>query len=198
MARHSKLCVTAVLLLSMISACGARQNAGSQPTLTTSSATTTTTTSVPPSTEADSATSNQDNRCTADLLAGLVEPMDAPAGQRSIVLVVKNTSKLTCTLSGFGGIEMLTATKQPIPTNAQRTLEPVPSLITLNPGSEAGKLLQWTVVATGDEPTTGPCQPSAAYINVLPPDETTPFEVNYALGSVCNKGRIDTSAYFAR
>lgn len=198
MARHSKLCVTVVLLLSMISACGARQNAGSQPTLTTRSTTTTTSSSTPPAPGANSATSNQDNRCTADLLAGFVEPMDAAAGQRSVVLVVKNTSQLTCTLSGFGGLEMLSATKQPIPTNAQRTLEPVPSLVTLNPGAEAGKLLQWTVVATGDEPTTGPCQPSAASINVLPPDETTPFVVDYELGSVCDKGKIDTSAYFAR
>ena len=198
MARHMKLCVTAVLLLSMISACGTRQNAGSQPTLTTGSTTTTTSTSTSPPAASGEAPTGQDNACTADLLAGFVEPQDAAAGQRSVVLVVKNTSRQTCTLSGFGGLEMLTATKQPIPTNAQRTLEPVASLVTLNPGAEAGKLLQWKVIATGDEPTTGPCQPQAASFNVLPPDKTASFEVGYALGSVCDKGRIDTSAYFAR
>jgi hypothetical protein len=124
--------------------------------------------------------------------------MDAAAGKRSVVLVVKNTSQQPCTLSGFGGLELLTATKQPIPTNAERTLEPAPTLVTLSPGGEAGKILQWTVVATGDEPTTGPCQPLASSVNVLPPDQSAPFEVDYELGSVCNQGRIDTSAYFPR
>lgn len=194
MARHIRLCVTAVLLLPMIGACGARQNAASQPTLTTRS-----TTTAPASSSSSEAPPPADgSRCTAELLAGYVETMNAPAGQRSVILVVKNTSKQTCTLSGFGGLELLSATKEPIPTNAERTLQPAPTLVTLAPGKEAGKILQWTVVATGDEPTTGPCQPLASSVNVLPPDETTPFEVDYELGSVCNQGRIDTSAYFPR
>lgn len=192
MARHKRLCVIAALLLPLISACGARQDAASQPTLTTRATTTTA------SSSSASGDVTPPVACTAELLAGYVEPMDAAAGQRSVVLVVKNTSQQSCTISGFGGLELLTAAKEPIPTNAERTLEPAPTLVTLSPGGEAGKILQWTVVATGDEPTTGPCQPLASSVNVLPPDQSTPFEVDYELGSVCDQGRIDTSAYFPR
>lgn len=191
MARRKRLCVIPALLLFVISACGAREDVAGQPTL----ATRPTTTSVPSSTDGVASATVP---CTSELLGGYVEPMDAAAGQRSVVLVVKNTSQQACTLSGFGGLELLTATKQIIPTNAERTLAPAPTLVTLSPGKEAGKILQWSVVATGDEPATEPCQPLASSVNVLPPDQSTPFEVDYEFGSVCDQGRIDTSAYFPR
>lgn len=201
MARHNRLCVIVALILLGTSACGARQNAASEPTPTTRSTTSTTQTSssaAPPPATGEASPPNQDNRCTAELLSGSVESMDAAAGNRSAILVVKNKSQQTCTLWGFGGLELLDTTKQPIPTNPERTLDPVPTLVTLRPGSEAGKLMHWTVVATGDEPATGACQPSASALNVLPPDETAPLQVDYAFGPVCDHGKIETSAYYPR
>jgi hypothetical protein len=197
-ARHSRLSVLTAALLLVLTACGARQGAASQP-LPITSPTSSTTTTTTPSAPAGSATSGagQDIRCTAALLAGSVETNEADPGSRYVTLVVRNTSKETCTLKGFGGLEMLSDTKEPIPTNAERNLSPAPTVVTLAPGATAGKFLRWSVVATGDEPTTGPCQPQAASINVTPPDETEAFEVNYALGAVCANGRLETSAYFA-
>ncbi|HYQ63192.1 MAG TPA: DUF4232 domain-containing protein [Actinophytocola sp.] len=195
MARHDRLCVIAALVLTATSACGAGQNAASEPTPTLSP-TTSTSSSPPPPTSGVAAPSGPVTNCTADLLTGSVETMGAAAGHRSVVLVVTNKSNRTCTIKGFGGLQLLTATREQIPTNAERNLDPVPTLIRLNPGGEAGKRLHWTVVATGDEPTTGPCQPVASAINVLPPDETAPFEVDYEFGSVCDHGKLETSAYY--
>lgn len=200
MARHYRLCVIAALTLLVSCACGARQGAGSQPpspTLTT----TTSTPSSPPTTTTPSPAdegSGEDNPCTADLLSGTIEAMDSAAGNRYVTLVVKNSSQQTCSLKGFGSIDLLDLKKQEMPTNAARSLDPQPVLVTLKPGKEAGKILHWSVIATGDEPTAGPCQPPATGLNVTPPDETEPFQVDYEFGSVCDHGKIDTSAYFAR
>lgn len=205
MARHNRLSVTAALSLLVLSACGARQGAASQPTPTTPTERLTTTSdattpSSPPAspTGGESSPPNQDNPCLSDALSGTVESMDAAAGTRYVTLVVRNKSKVACTLWGYGGLELVNITKEGIPTNVVRTLDPAPTLVTLAPGKEAGKILHWTVVATGDEPAEGPCQPAAAGIDVTPPDATTPFLVEYQFGAVCDHGKLETSAYFAR
>jgi len=149
-----------------------------------------------PSTGGETSPPNQDNRCTSDELSGTIQPRDSGAGNRFALLVVTNKSQTTCTLWGFGGVELFDAAKSPIPTVAERNLDPKPVLVTLAPGFTAAKNLHWGVVATGDEPTEGPCQPASTGIRVLPPDETTPFEVAFEFGSVCGEGRIETSAYF--
>jgi uncharacterized protein DUF4232 len=210
-ARHTRLCVTAALSLLVLTACGARQGAGSQPTptdrLTTSSETTSGTPSSPPSSPSSAPSSpaggessppNQDNPCVATALSGTVEAMDAAAGNRFVTLVVKNKSQQTCTIWGYGSLELVDIAKEGVPTNVERTLDPAPSLVTLAPGKEAGKILHWTVLPTGDEPAAGPCQPAATAVNVMPPDGTAPLLVTYQFGSVCDHGKLDTSAYFAR
>lgn len=207
MARHNRLCVTTALALLVLSACGARQGAGSQPTPTerltatsdlSSSPPTSSSTPASPPPAGETSPPNQDNACTSDVLSGTVESMDAAAGNRYVTLVVRNTSDVPCTLWGYGNLRLQTSLKEEVPTNAARNLDPAPSLVTLAPGKEAGKILHWTVVAAGDEPSAGPCQPPAAAVNVTPPDETTPFLVEYQFGSVCDHGKLDTSAYFAR
>jgi len=203
LARHSRLCAVAAVVLALgvaLGACGTKQgNAGDQPS-STPPPVTTTTSSAPastPSTGGETSPPNQDNRCTSDVLTGTIQPQDAGAGNRFAVLVVTNKSQKTCTLWGYGGVELFDAAKSPIPTVAERNLDPKPALVTLAPGFTAAKNLHWGVVATGDEPTDGPCEPPSTGLRVLPPDETTPFEVAFEFGSVCGDGRIETSAYFA-
>lgn len=199
MARHSRLCAVAALALVTLSACGARQNAGSPPSPTSRSSaqtTTTTTPSPPPPVDGGISSTNQDNPCTSASLAGTIQPMDSAPGTRYARLIVQNTGKQACTLQGYGNIELLTATKQPIPTTAERNLNPPPTLVRLNPNGTASKILHWSVTAVGDEPTTGPCQPQASSIKVKPPDEEETFQVSYGFGSVCDHGRIETSAYY--
>jgi uncharacterized protein DUF4232 len=192
-ARHRLGAVTALVLVAL-AGCGAGDDAaGESPTPPP----VTTTSSMSPSpTGGETAPPTQDNRCTADLLTGSVNPRDAAAGSRYATLTVTNKSNQVCTLWGFGGLELLDVAKAAVPTLAERDLDPAPNLVTLRPGASAAKNLRWGVIATGDEPTDGPCQPPAAGVRVLPPDETEPFEVDFDFGSVCAGGRIQTSAYY--
>lgn len=209
MTRHNRLCAVAVLTVVVASGCGARQVAAGDSARDSSTRLTVTTTQPPPSSTSSATTPprltggtssppNQENRCTAAMLTGTVEPKNADAGRRNATLVVRNKSKQACTLWGFGGLDLLDADKNSLPTNAERNLDPVPTLVQLRPGGSAAKTLQWSVVAVADEPDSGPCQPSASSINVTPPDETAPFEVDFEFGPVCDHGRLDTSAYYPR
>jgi hypothetical protein len=136
-----------------------------------------------------------DPGCAPAQLEGRVVPGDAAAGRRRATLVVTNTSSHTCTLYGYGGAELYTATGVPIPTRMERVPDPEPSLVRLLPGGTAAKELRWGVVPSGDEPVDEPCQVPASEIRVIPPDETSPFWVIWDLGPVCDGGRIEGSAY---
>lgn len=199
MAGHRGPIVLTALVVITLSGCGARPDPAGAPTIApTATTTTTTTTTPPPNTATGGETApTQDNPCTAQVLTGRVETQDASAGQRHAKLIVTNQSLEPCTLWGFGNLELLDRTGAPIPTRADRNLDPQPALVTLAPNAKAEKTLQWTVVATGDEPVDGPCQPLATSVQVTPPDETEAFGVDFDFGSVCDKGRIATSAYFA-
>jgi hypothetical protein len=199
-ALHGRLNTLAALAIAVVAAlggCGAKDDAASEPPPTTPQTDLPTTTSTtPPPTGGETSPPNQDNRCTAEMLSGTVEPQDAGAGNRYATLVVTNKTKQLCTLWGYGGLELFDETRTAIPTQAERNLDPRPSLVTLAAGASASKTLHWSVVATGDEPTDGPCQPPATGAQVLPPDETEGFEVDFDFGPVCAQGRIETSAYF--
>jgi hypothetical protein len=134
-------------------------------------------------------------RCAPAQLEGRVVTGGAAAGHRRATLVVTNTSSHTCTLYGYGGAALYTASGVPIPTRLERVPEPGPSLVRLLPGGSAGKELRWGVVPSGDEPVDEPCQVPASEIRVIPPDETSPFWVVWDLGPVCDGGRIAGSAY---
>ncbi len=134
-------------------------------------------------------------KCTAADLEGSVAPSDAAAGNRYADLVVTNTSGDPCTLYGYGGLELTGADGEPLPTELTRSLPPKPSMVTLPPGGTATKQLHWTVVPSGDEPVTGPCETPAAGARVIPPDDTRAFTVTFAFGPVCGHGHVDGSAY---
>jgi hypothetical protein len=204
-ARHGRLCAVAALAIVTVSGCGARPDAAgdTSPRLTVTTTTTSATSAagtptLSSATGDDSSSPDQENRCTAAMLSGAVEPQTADAGSRYVTLVVRNKSQQVCTLWGYGGLDLLDSTDNVLPTQAERTLGPVPTLVRLRPDAAAGKILHWSVVATGDDATDGPCQPAASSINVIPPDETAPFEVDFEFGAVCDGGRLETSAYFPR
>lgn len=198
MARH-RLCAVTALVVVALAGCGARQDPAADSTTTTPPApTTTTTTTTPTLTGGETSPPNQDNRCTAAMLAGTVEPQDAGAGNRYATLVVTNKGDKICTLWGYGGLALLDNAKAELPTQAERNIDPAPNLVTLRPGGTATKNLRWGVIATGDEPVDGPCQPPAGAVRVIPPDETEPFEVDFDFGSVCDHGRLQTSAYYPK
>jgi uncharacterized protein DUF4232 len=135
-------------------------------------------------------------RCTANVLAGHLRAGDPGAGQRYATLVVRNTGPGTCTLYGYGGLELVDAANEPLPTEMRRMSDPEPQLVALAPGASAGKRLHWRAVPGASEPTTGPCEPTADHLDVIPPDGTQRFPVPWSFGPVCQQGSIDGSAYY--
>ncbi|MCW2632508.1 MAG: lipoprotein [Pseudonocardia sp.] len=159
-------------------------NASGTADLPSSSAASTTTTSTAPSS----------TKCVAGQLQGSLQEGSPGAGQRYATLVVKNTSTTTCTLFGYGGLGLYLTSGTPLPTDAQRVLQPGPASISLAPGETARENLQWTVVPTGTE--GNPCQPTPEQLRVIPPDDTKQISIVWTYGPVCNKGRIDESAFY--
>jgi hypothetical protein len=84
-----------------------------------------------------------------------------------------------------------------VPTSLHRDAVPAPTTVRLGPGEAASSLLHWTVIPSGDEPQTGPCEPDAASADVTPPDETHSISVPWHLGVVCGHGSIEQRAYVA-
>ncbi|MEV4310860.1 DUF4232 domain-containing protein [Actinocrispum sp. NPDC049592] len=209
MVRHRLLLAgAAIAALGTVAACG-----NSSPTAQSPQTVTVTSTPSAPATSANSGNgagesgptsaerpesvkSDATPRCTAATLKGEITGQDAGAGNRYAKLVVTNTGKANCTLYGYGGLALANASGADQPTKLSRSLDPKPSLITLAPGQKASKNLHWGAVPDGTEPTTGPCEPASAGINVIPPDEKQPFAVKYDFGSVCEHGSVDGSAYY--
>ena len=135
-------------------------------------------------------------KCVAADMSAALEPGSPGAGQQYATLVLTNKSKNTCTMEGYGGLGLYDAAGKALPTSAQRTSPPGPSLVSLAPGAKAKNNLHWSTVPGQGEPTTGPCQPSPATLKVIPPDDTQQVSVAWTFGPVCSGGRIDGSAYY--
>jgi hypothetical protein len=136
-------------------------------------------------------------RCrTGDLAAALTRG-DAGAGNRYASLVLTNTSRRTCTVFGYGGIQLADAGRHPIPTVQHRDPMHRPSLVRLVPGAKASAPLHWSAIPHSGESMTGPCEPVPALLLVIPPDERAQLAVPWHFGSVCGHGTIDQWAYTA-
>ncbi|GAA3365417.1 MULTISPECIES: DUF4232 domain-containing protein [Saccharopolyspora] len=140
---------------------------------------------------------DQVERCHTSQLSGAVGHGDSGAGQRYAELTLTNTSGEACTLYGYGGMQLLGADGQQLPTQLERTPNPGPQVVRLAPGESASSTLHWTAVPHEGESEQGPCQPEPARALVTPPDEEDPLTVRWDLGSVCGFGSIDNSAYHA-
>jgi hypothetical protein len=132
-------------------------------------------------------------RChTADLSAK-VGSVDAGAGQRNATLTLTNHSGHTCATAGYVGLQLTTATGAKIPTSTRRAGGSTPT-VTLKPGAKAVATLAWTVIASGDEPTDGPCEKTPTDLLVIPPNETTQTATAWTQGPVCAHGRFTVGA----
>jgi hypothetical protein len=111
--------------------------------------------------------------------------------------VLRNTSGRTCTVRGYGGLGLVDASGAPLPTRQDRVSPPAPATVTLHPGSSASSQLHWGAVTGTGDATTGDCQPTAAALQVIPPDETQPLSVAWTQGPVCEGGTIQQQPYAA-
>jgi hypothetical protein len=177
--------------------------AGTSGTASASAASTLPTPTTPPSsTTGPSATTSTPatptgTRCHTPDLTGALSEMDAAAGHRYARLVLTNVSGRTCTVYGYGGLQLATASRQPLPTIQRRDPTHPPKLVRLAPGGKASTVLSWGAVPSGSEPVTGPCEPLPSLLLVIPPDETSQLAVPWRFGPVCQRGEITQWAYAA-
>jgi hypothetical protein len=106
-------------------------------------------------------------------------PEDAGAGQRMGAVILQNISNRTCTVFGYGGLQLLDAQQRPLPIGLTRE-PPAPTLLRLAPGGKVEKDIRFTVIPSGD----GTC-PVPASAQVTPPDETDHQVVPWPYGPVC-------------
>jgi len=141
------------------------------------------------------------SQLTASLTAAGGDPDDTNV--TTAELMVTNTRKASCTLQGYPGLGLYTLDKatqtsptQLIPTQAVRTLQPGPKLVTLGPGQSAKANLRWVSgLLNPGRDVIDPCQPAPEQLRVIPPDDTKQVSIEWDYASVCD-GRIEESAFY--
>jgi hypothetical protein len=92
-----------------------------------------------------------------------------------------------CRIYGYGGAQLLDAAGAALHTRQERS-GPRPALVTLRPGDRAYSALYWI-----HSPEAAPCS-NAAFLQVIPPDETEPIRARFAYG-VCGNGVLNHRPY---
>ena len=154
-----------------------------------------TTTSAPPATSAPAATSDPApsasattperttpaaDRCHTSEVSVAFGPQDAGAGSRMSTVVLTNTGARTCTVYGYGGLQLLDASKRALPNGLTREASPAPVLLRVAPGGKVYKDFRFGVIPTGSQQC-----PTPAYARITPPDETDNQLVPWTFGTVC-------------
>ena len=98
-----------------------------------------------------------------------------------------NTSDASCTLYGYPGVSLTTASGAQIGAAAARNAASAPRLVTLAPGATANAELRLTDSSVYP---TGRCQPTtSAYLKIYPPNQTQPVQISFK-GSTCASSSI--------
>jgi Protein of unknown function (DUF4232) len=148
------------------------------------------------STTPDSTTSGTDRtgpprpatpRCHTADLALEVGQDDSGTGHTGLNLALVNRSAHRCRIYGYGGVQLLDAAGAALHTLQDRG-GPRPELVTLRPGDRAYSVLTWIF-----SPEAPPCS-NAAFLQVIPPDETEPIRARFSY-TVCGNGVLSQRAY---
>jgi hypothetical protein len=147
-------------------------------------------------TSPDSTTSSKDGtgpprpatpRChTADLALEIGQD-DAGMGHISLNLALVNRSAHRCRIYGYGGVQLLDSVGAALHTVQERG-GPRPELVTLRPADRAYSALTWI-----HSPEAPPCS-NAAFLQIIPPDETEPIRARFT-AAVCGNGVLSQRAY---
>jgi Protein of unknown function (DUF4232) len=135
-------------------------------------------TAAPPTTPEQTTPST--DRCHTSEVSVAFGPEDAGAGSRMSTVILTNTSTRTCTVYGYGGLQLLDAGKHALPNGLTREASPAPVLLRVAPGGKVYKDFRFGVVPSGSEKC-----PAPAYVRITPPDETDNRLVPWTLGTVC-------------
>lgn len=123
--------------------------------------------------------------CASRDLGARIGNGQGAAGSTYIPIVFTNNSNVTCTLFGYPGVAFaggspvsqigLAATENPATPRR---------LVTIAPGAVASALLR--IVAAQNSPGARCHQVTARYLQVFPPNQTTPIYVSYS-SAACSK-----------
>jgi hypothetical protein len=136
-------------------------------------------------------------QCTTADISAKVGAVDAGAGQRHAPLVLTNQSGHTCQTAGYVGLQLATSSGKKLPTSTSRSGGKA-ATVTLKPGQQAVTTLGWTVVATGTEPTNGPCEGTPSDLLVIPPNQRTQTAAPWKNGPVCGFGKFTVTPLKAK
>lgn len=123
--------------------------------------------------------------CATRALSAKVGQSQGAAGSIYLDLVFTNISNVTCTLYGYPGVSL--AGGSPVAQLGRSATENPATpreVVTLAPGAVSSALLR--IVQAADYPASR-CDPvTATYLQVYPPNQTTPIYVGYS-GTACTK-----------
>jgi hypothetical protein len=108
-------------------------------------------------------------------------------GRTGVNLALVNRSAHRCRIYGYGGVQLFDATGAALPTRQERGGSR-PEPVTLGPGDRAYSALTWL-----HRPEAPPCA-NAAFLQVIPPDETAPIRAGFT-HTVCGNGALSQGAY---
>jgi uncharacterized protein DUF4232 len=138
---------------------------------------------VPPSGSASSAAVNPNTPagppgCATTDLKATVGVAQGAAGSVYQVIDFTNIGSSTCSLYGYPGVALAGGTPvTQVGAAASRSTSTAPSLVTLAAGSTANALVRITVAQNYP---TSTCKPVATtYLQIYPPNQTTPIYVAY-------------------
>jgi Protein of unknown function (DUF4232) len=181
--------VIALAIAVAAAACGGGDDASVTTDTTTSSSTTTTTSPPGPTTT----TQPELTTCQVANLAAQQQQGSPGAGQRYATITFTNNGPTACTMFGYIGLQLLGPGSTKVPTSVVRDTDIPKKLVTLPPGGgQSYTTLHWGAVPSGNEPDTGPCEPTAQQILITPPNETHSLTQPWTFGVVCQQGQIDT------
>ncbi|MGI8336084.1 DUF4232 domain-containing protein [Actinomadura scrupuli] len=136
-------------------------------------------------------------RCTTAMLGAALRAAGPAAGNRYAFLTLTNRSRVPCRVYGYVGLGLIGPEGGPLPAQVVRLAPPSPVSVTLRPGGSAHTRLHWSVVAGRGEPEHGPCRPAPRQVWVTPPDERSHLTLPWALGEVCDAGKVSITALTA-
>jgi hypothetical protein len=178
----SKRAATAALLLStglLAAACGVKSQAGA-PTTTVTVTVDPSVTPTTPTTPASPVTSAAPGAppCPTRYLSAKIGHSGAAAGSVYTDIEFTNISNTTCTLYGYPGVVLAGGSPvSPIGQSAAEDPGTPRRLVTLAPGAVASALLR--IAEAGNFPPQR-CHPTkATYLQIIPPNQTTPIFLPY-------------------
>lgn len=137
-------------------------------------------------------------RCHTGDLSGHFTAVQGSQGAGNIVynIDLTNTSSHPCTVYGYPGMLLLNAAHAALPTNVQRSTIAAKTYVTLIPNGDASASARFSPDVPGPGESASGCEPTAAYTEITPPDETTQLVVPVSPPTpVCEHGAMQVSAF---